>query len=433
MALGAKHVQTALGDNRTLDDIRAAIVNPARLHPERRDAVCFQCHLLPAVALIGVRRFDRPDYSFRPGEALTDYLLHVDIEDPEMPQEDRFEINHHAYRLRQSACFQKSEGALTCISCHNPHRKVPEEERIAHYSTVCLSCHETHSPEAPSTEVAPVDCVGCHMPQRRTQDVVQVIMTDHNIQRQAPPLAERLAPRRETEPILEGLDFLMPEHAPSGVSGDIYKTVTLLRTAATPDHVDRLEELLFLAPSDDPRPYFDLAQAQIKVRRYGAAEQTLHVLLEHNPDHPKLLQWMGIAHMGQNELPEAEDRFNQTLALNPAQAEVQFNLGLLLTREKRYAEAAERFRDALALRPTMSMAWFYLAEVATRQERLAEAAEYHRRALEIDPANTRVYLSLAQVFIQQGNQDEARRFLKHGLTMAQQPAALVQALADLPD
>ncbi len=46
------------------------IVNPSRLPPERRDAVCMQCHLEGKVA---IERPGRHTYEFQPGEDLSDY------------------------------------------------------------------------------------------------------------------------------------------------------------------------------------------------------------------------------------------------------------------------------------------------------------------------------------------------------------------------
>jgi hypothetical protein len=93
--------------------------------------VCQQCHLestsdeLPQA----VRAFGRAVYSFRPGEPLGDYLIHFDHA-PGTGHDDKFEINSSAYRLRQSPCFQKSAGRLTCTSCHNPHRTPPGAEAV---------------------------------------------------------------------------------------------------------------------------------------------------------------------------------------------------------------------------------------------------------------------------------------------------------------
>src|SRR5206468_4348650 len=48
-----------------------AIVNPSRLPPDRRDAVCMQCHLEGKVA---IERPGRRAYDFQPGDSLSDYI-----------------------------------------------------------------------------------------------------------------------------------------------------------------------------------------------------------------------------------------------------------------------------------------------------------------------------------------------------------------------
>src|SRR5205814_7280878 len=216
---GAKHVDVAMS-GASAEATRAAIVNPAKLTPELRDAVCFQCHLQPAVAMIGVRRFDRGDYSFRPGEALGSYILHVDIDEPGRPRAQRFEINHHAYRLRQSLCYIK--GGISCISCHDPHQPLKKDPRLANVVSVCLGCHKRHTESN--------DCVRCHMPSRRAQDVVHVVMTDHRIQRR--PTGDPVAPLAEHESQIDRVEFLDRNDAPHGTLGQLYRAVAVLR--ATP-------------------------------------------------------------------------------------------------------------------------------------------------------------------------------------------------------
>ena len=89
------------------------------------------CHLQPSVALPGLRRFGRGDFSYRAGEPLSDYLVQVDVEEEGQAPSERFEINHHAYRLRQSRCFLESGGGVGCLNCHDPHRVVPRREEGA--------------------------------------------------------------------------------------------------------------------------------------------------------------------------------------------------------------------------------------------------------------------------------------------------------------
>ena len=66
-------------------------------------------------------------------------------------------VRHQPVYLSQSACFVKSQGKLSCLTCHGPHE--PLATRVAHYDRQCVSCHATRSPNC-----GPRDCAGCHMP-----------------------------------------------------------------------------------------------------------------------------------------------------------------------------------------------------------------------------------------------------------------------------
>lgn len=84
--------------------------------------------------------------------------------------------------MSQSACYVRSEGALRCTTCHDPHSRVSRD--TAGYEATCRSCHASERPErrAAVTAVAcPVEqqsgCIACHMPLR---DVGQGLsFTDH--------------------------------------------------------------------------------------------------------------------------------------------------------------------------------------------------------------------------------------------------------------
>ena len=170
---GAEHVRTSG---------RAAIVNPAKLAPERRMEVCMQCHLettsgrIPAV----LQRFERPAFSYIPGQSLADFALHFDHA-PGTGHEEKFEAVSSVYRLRQSRCFLESGGKLECATCHDPHRVPRGAEALREYSAACLKCHSGPHPAGVTATAA--DCIGCHMPKRRVDDAPHVIMTDHRIQR----------------------------------------------------------------------------------------------------------------------------------------------------------------------------------------------------------------------------------------------------------
>jgi predicted CXXCH cytochrome family protein len=402
---GADHVRRATAVEGSAA-VKAAIVNPARLDPALGRSVCYECHMQPSVAVPGIRRFGRDINSFRPGQPLSTYLLRVDITDAGIARGDRFEINHHPYRLEQSRCFRESEGRLSCLSCHDPHRKVAEAERAAHYRAVCTGCHaNAHRP----TE----DCVTCHMPKRRTQDVVHVVMTDHRISR-GPAGPELLAPREEREPAIENIEIAESGLAPD--EAELYRIVASIR-AGSGTAARRLEPFLAATPPPEIEPYFDLAAAQLRQKRAQAVETTMNLVLGRVPDHPLALEWLGVAQAGRGDRDAAIESLRKAGKLDPIRVETQYNLGLYLAARGDRDEAAAAFEHALAGRPNFVLAWIHLGDVRSGEPAIAA----YRRALEIDPTSTRAYIAIARSFRARGEEKEARRYLLHGATFAAKP------------
>jgi predicted CXXCH cytochrome family protein len=399
---GAEHVRRASSADGAAA-VRAAIIRPSRLEAALRRDVCYQCHMQPSVAVPGIRRFGRDIDSFRPGQPLSSYLLRVDVTDAGMARDDRFEINHHPYRLEQSRCFRESAGRLSCLSCHDPHRKVAEPERAAHYRAVCIGCHaDAHR----ATE----DCVWCHMPKRRTQDVVHVVMTDHKISR-GPAGPELLSPREEREPVIENVE--LPDAPPEG---ELYRVVAAMRAGSGGAAAGRLEQLLAATAWPDVEPYFDLAAAQLRQKRADAVEKTTRLILDRVPDHPLALEWLGFAQLA-HDRDAAIESLRKAARLDPLRVETQFNLGLNLAARGDRDQAAACFERALAGRPNFVLAWIHLGDVRSGDAAVAA----YRRALEIDPTSTRAYVALARALRAGGDDKEALRYLRHGATFAAKP------------
>src|ERR1043165_4654296 len=310
---GSEHVALASAgaDNA---QVRAAIVNTGR-----RTDVCYECHMQPSVAIPGIRRFGRDIYSYRPGQPLHDYLLRVDIVVAEIPRPDRFEINHHPYRLEQSRCFRESGGKLSCLSCHDPHRKT------ADVSPVCMQCHA-------KAHRAGENCASCHMPKRRTQDVVRVTMTDHRIgiYRDLPAL---LSPRAERDPIIKDIEADDP----------LYRAVAGVRAGSAPA-ARQLKKWPARNPPAEGEPYFDLASAQLRQKRYADVEKTARLILARAPGHPLALEWLGLARVNQGFREDGVALLRKAAALDPQRAETQYNLGLHTTGD----EAIQAFERAVA-------------------------------------------------------------------------------------
>jgi predicted CXXCH cytochrome family protein len=155
---------------------KAAILNPAKLSPSRRDSVCLQCHLEGETA---VNIPGRSLSTFLPGEDLSDYVTHF-VHAGELGPDGRATSQWEA--LLQSECKRKSGDRLTCTTCHDPHSGPPAEQRVSYFRSRCLTCHgepafvSKHHPDQP-------DCIGCHMPRENTADVAHEQLTDHRIQR----------------------------------------------------------------------------------------------------------------------------------------------------------------------------------------------------------------------------------------------------------
>lgn len=99
---------------------------------------------------------------------------------PSMVQADSIRVDnpvlvrHQPVGLMQSACYIRSNGALTCSTCHDPHARTSHDR--SSYEAICLSCHQSTS-QVSCPISARADCLSCHMPRR---DVARgMMMTDH--------------------------------------------------------------------------------------------------------------------------------------------------------------------------------------------------------------------------------------------------------------
>ena len=163
------------GDGEAHATSKGKILNPAKLTPARRDAICMQCHLEGSVA---IEQPGKHIYDFKPGDDLSDDI-HYLVLSTERQANPRAVSQFEA--LAQSMCQQKSGDAFHCTTCHDPHRSPAPAERVNYYRAKCLKCHgeqfgKKHNAKHP-------DCVSCHMPRIVSSDVAHTQATDHRILR----------------------------------------------------------------------------------------------------------------------------------------------------------------------------------------------------------------------------------------------------------
>jgi tetratricopeptide (TPR) repeat protein len=279
--------------------------------------------------------------------------------------------------------------------------------------------------------VDPGDCVTCHMPLRRTEDVVHVTMTDHRIRRTPGDPKELLAPLEEKDPDIVDVFLADEARAPEGNLGEIYRAVAVLRTGARfPDAADYLETILDRDLPDAIVPRLDLAEAQLGLQRWEQAEATLRGILEREPDQDQAQarQWLAVALAGQGKPAAAEAVLRGLLADGGDRPEAEYNLGRILLGRDRPEAALRHLRRAAELRPTLAAAWLHMGRAHLELEQPAEAEDALRRSLAIDPTEARGYVALAEALRARGDEAEALRTLRHGVKAAADPAPVRRAL-----
>jgi hypothetical protein len=80
--------------------------------------------------------------------------------------------------LAASACYTKSEGKLSCLTCHSPHARVSTD--LAAYDRTCRGCHTGAAASSPACRVNPRSgCVNCHMPAEAAGEPRQLKFRNH--------------------------------------------------------------------------------------------------------------------------------------------------------------------------------------------------------------------------------------------------------------
>lgn len=456
---GSEHVRLA-GAGGAVSGVRAAILNPARLSAERQLEVCMQCHLQATNQALpfAVRRPDRPVFSYDPREPLSSYML---LFDRSRPREESFEVNHAAYRLRQSACFRGSAGRMVCTTCHNPH-DVPRGDAAArHYAEACRACHASLQPGHPPQ----ADCASCHMPKRRTEDAVHVVMTDHWIARR-PPAGDPLQAREESheQPYAGEVALLYPAR-PLRKEDELEMAVAQVRDGANlMAGLARLASAIGRHRPAGPAFRFELAEAYRKTGRAAEAVREYEAVLERSPDlAPAWVGWgqalvmagqasraldrlgavlprigpsaplfnlVGSLRQQSGDDAAAEAAFRQAMAARPELPEPYLNLGVTLARQGRLRTAEEAFREALRQAPELSAAHNNLAYLLTAMRRNAEAEHHFEEAIRLEPDYWFAHLSYARLLASTGRREKADEHFRRA-AKSPDPALRREALSAL--
>ncbi len=468
---GSGHVE-AVERRRPAAEVRQAILNPARLAADRQLEICMQCHLettsfvLPA----SIQRYERGTFSFRPGEPLSGFLLHFDYAKG-TGHDDKFEIVSAAYRLRQSACFQNSGSALVCTTCHNPHRAPRGAEAISQYTAACRKCHQQKLQALVESGRHPdqANCIACHMPKRRTDDVVHAVMTDHRIARPQPArdLLAPLVERHDTEGSYRGEVLLCyPPSLPETADRDLYIAVAqVAQKSNLAAGIPQLQLALRNYQPKRPEFYMALAQALLAVDRREEAIAEYRTALERDPRSLAAMRGLGAALAKAGDLPgavaileraramdsrdaatlhelglayrelgraaDALSTVEEAVRLDPDLPEIRNSLGNMLLETGDRDKAEESLREAVRSQPDFSEAHAGLGNALAAKGDLNEAERQYRLAIQLNSANSVARYGYGAALASRGHFDEAEKQIQEALKLSPEFADAHGILGDL--
>ena len=418
------------------------IVNPSRLTGDRQLEVCMQCHLETTSSRLPhtILRWNRGAFSYLPGEPLGDYAIHFDHA-PGTGRDNKFEIASHAYRFRKSLCFLASGGRLTCTTCHSPHDPTDRQAAIR----ACRSCHTPHTQDP--------DCVSCHMPLRRTEDVVHVTMTDHFIQRRKPP-GDLLSLRTERLDTVESayrgpVALYYPEKLPATPESELYLAVAQVKQFSNlRDGIPRLAKLVDQVRPANPHIYLELAEAyneagsfveaarhyensfklapNLRPARLGLAralskigdqDRAVFLLREVAEKDPAASNGLGLLELQRGHLHNAIAAFRRAVELQPEYPEAYNNLAGALAQTGDRPGAVQAYREAIRLQPDLSQARFAYGLLLAGEERYQEAAVEFEAATRANPALAEAHSGLGDMLAIQGKFAEAIRHYRRALAL----------------
>jgi hypothetical protein len=353
------------------------IVNPRRLDPPLREAVCEQCHLQGEARIV---RRGRSLTAFRPGLPLDEFVA-VLVLPPD--QTDTRRAVSHVEQMHLSRCFRASAGKLGCTSCHDPHVLPSAAQRVAWYRDRCNECHHDRGCAVPGEERrrrSPADsCIDCHMPRGDSSNIAHTSVTDHRIVRRPDAEVPALRP--------PSFDLVPFHHGLTGAD----------RPGAQRDLGLALVEAL-------AKPYPEAVRRQLARR----ASDLLSPEVDQGPDDLAALNGLALALREDKRLAEALAVLDKLLQQSP-RYELALEQAALITLEQGDAErSATYWRLLVEVNPYRWENHGFLAQALALQSRWAAAADAARAALRLDPFQTPTRMLLIDCLIRAGEGAEAR-------------------------
>ena len=339
------------GDRHDVVDGRdLTIVNPAKLEPPLRDAVCQQCHLSGHRRVV---RLDRRAEDYRPGLPL--HRFWTVLEAATGQGEGRFV--GQVEQMHESRCFRASAGRLGCISCHDPHEQPTSGEKAAYFRDRCMECHADRGCRLPAAvrlvRSRDDDCVGCHMPRSRNSEIFHAATTNHRIPRRAdegdrPPIRPG-DPRDGRGTVVNFHRDLMDDRERAAAERDVGVALCRDGPEGAAEALPLLEAALASRP-DDTAAWESKGFALSQLGRGEEALTAFRTALAQEPERESALT--GVAYLAaRGGRRDAIAYWRRDIAISPWRSDYHAELAPLYFQGRDWSAAAAACRETLRLNP----------------------------------------------------------------------------------
>lgn len=356
------------------------IINPMRLDPHRREDVCTQCHLS------GEGRYLREGSHFGgfvPGTRLEETYL-IFVGGKRTTDDGRTRAVSQVEQMRSSQCYVSSEGRMGCTSCHDPHSRIPEEQRNAFHRGRCLTCHNDHDCGLEESErrlrQADDSCIACHMPKLEASDVPHTTQTDHRILRLPQTLSSAGDQQVEVPELFDDAEKRLP-----GV------VVAKARGMWLAERAERFGNRNFAEQ----------------------ASQILKEVMTLQPNDVEVLEALGTCTAINGHTEESLKYCNRVLAKDPHRERTLLTAATVHLNQGKIEMGRRLLEEYLEVQPNDAAAWGRYSGLLSQLDELHEAIDAGRKSTDLDPSNPRTWSHLAELYMRigDGKQEEICRDL----------------------
>lgn len=176
----------------------------------------------------------------------------------------------------------------------------------------------------------------------------------------------------------------------------------------------------WVTDSDEPearkraRVRLELATGYFEQGQTRVALDEVKQAINADPSFAAAYSLRGLIFMRLNDLPLAEESFQQALRIAPRDGDILHNLGWMYCQTQRYREATQAFERALQSPNYLSAArtWMTQGVCQARAGQLPEAERSLTRAFELDASNPITTFNLALLLHQRGESEKARFYIR---------------------